>query len=96
MTAEDRLSALLSEGRGPARDVAFEAEVMQRVARRELGRAVAGAGVLAGAGAVALWACAPMLAAAIEPAAAILAPGVAVLAVTASLVMFGQGLLRRS
>ncbi|MBP7705505.1 MAG: hypothetical protein KA105_09525 [Caulobacter sp.] len=96
MTAEDRLSAFLNEGRAPARDLAFEAEVMQRVAGRELMRTVAGAGVLAAAGGVVLWAVAPIISTAIEPASATLATPAAILAVTAGMLLFGQRLLRPS
>lgn len=94
MTAEDRLSAFLQEGRGPARDPAFDAEVMQRVARREFARTVAMAGGLAAVGAVALWACAPALSAVLEPAASALAPAAAMLAVTAGLIVLGRSVLR--
>lgn len=96
MTAEDRLSAFLNEDRGPARDLAFELEVMQRVAGRELLRTVGVSALFAGAGGVVLWAVAPMLTPLIEPAAALAAPAAAILTVTAGLVLFGQGMLRRS
>lgn len=96
MTAEDRLSAFLSEGQGPARDLAFEVEVMQRVAGRELLRTLGVAGLFAAAGGVVLWAVAPMLTPVIEPAAALAAPAAAILAVTAGVVLFGQGVLRRT
>lgn len=96
MTAEDRLSAFLQEGRGPARDPAFDAEVMQRVARREFARTVAMAGGAAAAGAVTLWACAPALKVLLEPAASALAPVAAILVVTAGVILFGQSVLRRS
>jgi hypothetical protein len=95
MTAEDRLSAFLNEGRGPARDLTFEVEVMQRVAGRELARAVGVSALFAGAGGVVLWALAPMLFRVIEPVAAVALPVAAILAVTAGMVLFGQGVLRR-
>lgn len=96
MTAEDRLSAFLNEGRGPARDLAFEVEVMQRVAGREFLRTVGVAGLFAMAGGVVLWAVAPLLVPVIEPAAALAAPAAAILTVTAGVLVFGQGLMRRS
>lgn len=96
MTAEDRLSAFLSEGQGPARDLAFEVEVMKRVAGRELLRAVGVSGLFAGAGGIVLWALAPMLTPVIEPAAAFAAPAAAILAATAGLVLFGQGMMQRA
>lgn len=96
MTAEERLSAFLQEGRGPARDPAFDAEVMQRVARREFARTLAMAGGAAAVGAAALWACAPALRVLLEPAASALAPVAAILAVTAGVILFGQSVLRRS
>lgn len=95
MTAEDRLSAFLNEGRAPARDLAFELEVMRRVAGRELMRTVGMAGLFALAAGVVLWALAPLLVPAIEPAASALAPVASVLVVTAGLLLFGQGLIRR-
>lgn len=96
MTAEDKLSAFLNEGRGPDRDVAFELAVLQRVAGRELMRTVGVAGLFALAAGVVLWAVAPVLQPVIEPAAATLAPAGAVLVVTACLVVFSQGLFRRA
>lgn len=95
MTAEDRLSAFLGEGRGPVRDPAFDAEVMQRVARREFARTVTTAAALAASGAAALWACAPALSAVIVPAAADLAPAAAMLALTGVAIVVGQSILRR-
>lgn len=96
MTAEQRLSAFLQAGRGPARDPAFDAEVMQRVARREFARSVTMAGSLAAAGAATLWACAPALDQVIVPAASGLASAGGFLAVTAALILFGRSLLRRT
>ena len=83
MTAEQRLSAFLREGRGPDRDPVFTAEVMRQVARRELGVRLGTSAVLAVAAAIGLWACAPILNAVLVPMAQTLPPVAALLTLTA-------------
>ena len=90
MTAEQRLSAFLQEGRGPEQDPVFTAEVMRQVARRELAVQLAASAVLAAAAAVGLWACAPILNAVIEPMALTLPPVAALLTLTAVFVLVVQ------
>lgn len=92
MTAEQRLSAFLQEARGPEQDPVFAAEVMRRVAQRELMTSLGTSAVLAAAAAVGLWAVAPALSAVIEPVARTLAPAAALLTVTAAFVLFAQNL----
>jgi hypothetical protein len=99
MSPEDRLAAFLSEEPMPARpaaDALFVAEVMQQVARRELGVKLAtGATTALAAGAV-LWACSPVLNLAVGVLAPALAQtaGILVLVATVSL-LGGQMLARR-
>ena len=90
MTAEQRLSAFLQEGRGPEQDPVFAAEVMRQVARRELAVQLAASAVLAAAAAVGLWACAPLLNAVLEPIALSLPPVAALLTLTAVFVLVTQ------
>lgn len=90
MTAEQRLSAFLQEGRGPDRDPVFTTEIMRRVARRELGYRLATSAVLAAAAAVGLWACAPILNAVLVPMAHTLPPVAALLTLTAVFVLVTQ------
>lgn len=90
MTAEQRLSAFLQEGRGPEQDPVFAAEVMRRVARQELKTQLATSAVIATAAAVVLWACAPILNTVIEPMALTLPPVAALLTLTAVFVLVIQ------
>ena len=90
MTAEQRLSAFLQEGRGPERDPVFTAEVLRQVAQRELKAQLAVSAVIAAAAAVGLWACAPVLNAIIEPMALTLPPVAALLTLTAVFVLISQ------
>lgn len=92
MTAEQRLSAFLQEGRGPEQDPVFAAEVLRQVARRELVVRLATSAVLAAAAAVGLWACAPILNAVIEPMALALPPVAAALTLTAVFVAISRNL----
>jgi len=92
MTAEQRLSAFLQEGRGPEQDPVFAAEVMRQVASRELAFRLATSAVLATAAAVGLWASAPVLTAVIEPMARALPPVAALLTLTAVFVLMSQNL----
>ena len=99
MTSEDRLAAFLGEDLAPSRpavDQMFVAEVMQQVARRELGvRLASGAATALAAGAV-LWACSPVLDLAVRTLAPALSPTAGILTlVAAASVLGGQMLARR-
>jgi hypothetical protein len=96
MTPDDKIAAFLGAARPAAAEPAFNTAVMERLARREFARSLGMAAVLATAGGVALWATAPVLAQALEPMAQALATGVGILVVTASLLAFGDGVLRRA
>jgi hypothetical protein len=95
MTPEDRLSAILNADRPPARDLAFEAAVMQRVFGRRLVATLVTVGSLAAALGVVLWALAPLLTPMIEAIGALLGPVVATLTLGAAALAFGRGLLSR-
>jgi hypothetical protein len=92
MTAEQRLSAFLQEARGPEQDPVFAAEVMRRVAQRELMTGLATSAVLATAAAFGLWASAPALSLLIEPVSRMVSPVAAVLTLTAVCVVISQNL----
>jgi hypothetical protein len=92
MTAEQRLSAFLQEGRGQEQDPVFTAEVARRVARREMLIGLTNSAVFALAAAVVLWACAPALSALIEPVSRMLAPAAAVLTLTIAFLVISQNL----
>lgn len=99
MTSEDRLAAFLGEELAPSRpavDQLFVAEVMQQVARRELGVTLASAAATALAAGAVLWACAPVLNLAVQSLAPALAPTAGILAlVAAASLLGGQILVRR-
>jgi hypothetical protein len=95
MTPEDRLSAFLNADRPPARDLAFEAVVMQRVFGRRLVATLMTVGALAAALGVVLWALAPLLTPLIESIGALLGPVAAALTLGAAALVFGRGLLSR-
>jgi hypothetical protein len=99
MTSEDRLAAFLGGDVAPSRpvvDQVFVAEVMQRVARRELGVKLASAAATALAAGAVLWACAPVLNLAVANLAPALVPVGGILAlVAAASLMGGQILARR-
>lgn len=98
MTPEDRLAAFLAEDdapRRPAVDALFVAEVMQRVARRELGVKLASAAATALAAGVVLWACAPVLNMAVHTVVPALVPTVGVLAFALTLTLLGDRMLTR-
>lgn len=83
MTPEDRLNAFFAEATPPVRDLAFQAGVAERVARR---RAFATVGALIPwtiAAIVLCWALGPMLAPAVEGLGQTLAPAAAILGLTA-------------
>ncbi|MBI1406092.1 MAG: hypothetical protein GC145_08205 [Caulobacter sp.] len=96
MTPDEKLAAFFDAGRPPVAEPAFNAAVMERVARRELvGALVTGAG-LAVSGGVVLWATAPILATALEPLSQSLLTGTGLLVATLSLVALGERLLRKA
>lgn len=93
MSPDDRIAAFLTAAR-PAAEPAFDAAVMRRVARKAFIRSLATLGGFSAVGALALWAAAPVLATALEPAAQSLATGAAVLMVTLSLLAAGERVFR--
>ncbi|MGR4866470.1 hypothetical protein [Caulobacter sp. LARHSG274] len=99
MSPEDRLAAFLSEDAVPVRpsvDAVFVAEVMQRVARRELYAKLMSGAVTAAAAGVVLWACAPVLNLAVQTLAPALAPAAGILCLAAAATLLsGQMLVRR-
>lgn len=96
MTPDEKLAAFFDAGRPSAEAPAFNAGVMERVARRELVRALVNVGALALGGGVALWAAAPVLATALEPLSQSLLTGAGLLVATLSLVGLGERMLRRA
>jgi len=98
MTPEDRLAAFLAADAAPARptvDAAFVAEVMQRVARRELQLKLASAAVTAAAAGAVLWACAPVLDLAVHALAPVLLPAAGILTLAAAAGLLGAQVLTR-
>lgn len=98
MTPEEKLGALLHADAAPARDLAFSAAVMTRVARRRAWLTAAASLPWAMSAGVALWALHPMLrlpaeAFAGDPSGALATAG-AILATTAVL-LCGAGLVTR-
>lgn len=82
MTPDDKLSAFFAEASPPARDLGFQAEVAQRIARR---RAIATVVALIPwtIAAISLcWALGPLLAPFVLEFSQLLAPAVAILALT--------------
>jgi hypothetical protein len=98
MSPEDRLASFLSEDAAPARptvDAVFVAEVLQKVARRELGvKLASGATTALAAGAV-LWACSPVLNLAVGALGPALAPTASVLVLVATVTLLGGQMLSR-
>lgn len=83
MTPEDKISAFFAETAPPARDLSFQAEVAERIARR---RAIATVVALIPwtiAAITLCWALGPLLAAFVIGFSQTLAPAVAILALTA-------------
>jgi hypothetical protein len=98
MTPEDRLAAFLSADAAPARptvDAAFVAEVMQRVARRELHLKLASTAMTAVAAGAVLWACAPVLNLAVQTLAPVLLPAAGILTLAAAASLLGVQVLTR-
>lgn len=98
MTPEETLAALLAEDEAPARDPAFTAAVMARVARRRAWFATLASAPMAVATAVVLWALHPLLRWPAKPFAGLvmegLAPAAATLGMTVSMVLAARLLLR--
>jgi len=101
MTPEERLAAFLSEDDAPSRPAStavnalFVAEVMQRVARRELAVTLASAATTALAGGAVLWACAPVLDLAVRTLAPALTPTAGILTLVAAASLLGGRMLAR-
>lgn len=81
MTPEDKLNRLFAAQTPPKRDLAFEAEVAERVARRRAWATVGALAPWAVAATVILWALAPLMAPLGQAMGAALAPVLAVLAI---------------
>lgn len=96
MNLDDQLSAFLGETPKQSRADVFTAEVMKRVERQVFLDQLKTAAVGAGAVALALWACAPALDAAVLAIAPNLAPVAAILAFAGAVVITGgPGVWRR-
>lgn len=93
--ADRALAAFFAEASPPARDLAFEARVAGKIARR---RAMATVGALVPwtiAASVLLWALGPLLAPVVESLAETLAPAATILALTVLTVVMGGAAGRR-
>jgi len=98
MTSDHRLAAFLGADAASARptvDALFVAEVMQRVARRELRVRLASAAVTAVASGAVLWACAPVLNLAVQTLAPVLLPAAGMLTLAAATGLLGVQMLAR-
>lgn len=103
MSPEDRLAAFLSEDDAPVRrapastatDTVFVAEVMQRVAQRELAVTLASAAVTALAAGAVLWACSPVLDLAVRSLSPALTPIAGILTLVAAASLLGGQMLAR-
>lgn len=95
MTPDEKIAAFLAADRPAEPDLAFDAVVMQRVAVHAFARSLTLAALGAAAAGVALWASAPVLMAALEPASQALSTGVGVLVATVSILGLGQAVARR-
>jgi hypothetical protein len=89
--ADDRLAALFAADLPPARDPVFQAQVLERVARRRFQDEFVMLSGLCGLGAVLLWAIWPVVAPAIEAVSRSLAPGLIWLVVAASILALTSG-----
>lgn len=81
---DDRLKALFAQDEPPARDPAFSAAVMERLARRRWLHELAFLGSMSVAGALGLWASWPVLEPALTVLSGRLAPAAVALALTVS------------
>jgi hypothetical protein len=96
MNLDDQLCAFLGETPRQSRADIFTAEVMKRVEAQAFLERLKGIVLGAGAIALALWACAPALNAAVSTIAPSLAPTASVLALVAAVVIAGgPGVWRR-
>jgi hypothetical protein len=94
--ADDRLKALFALDEPPARDPAFSAAVVERLARRRCLQDCAFLGALSGLGGVALWALWPVLHPALVAVSDRLAPSAWALALAFSAVAILGGLGERA
>ena len=103
MSPEDRLAAFLSRDDTPVRhapastavDAVFVAELMQRVARRELNVKLVSAAVTALAAGAVLWACSPVLDLAVRTLTPALTPTAGILTLVAAASLLGGQMLTR-
>jgi hypothetical protein len=101
MSPEERLAAFLSEDNTPApraavaADTVFVAEVMQRVARRELAVTLISTATTALAAGAVLWVCAPVLDLAVRTLAPALTPTAGILTLVAAASVLGGRMLAR-
>lgn len=92
MTENDAtLSAFFAASEPPARDHAFQAEVMARVARRRFQRELALIGGLSLLGGAVLWALAPVISPVLQSLGQELVPAAAALAVVMALSLMVTG-----
>ncbi len=82
MTPEDKLAVFFAEPTPPVRDLAFQAAVAQRIARRRAFATVAALIPWTIAAVVLCWAIGPMLAPVIDGLGRVLAPAAAILVLT--------------
>ncbi|WP_298163181.1 hypothetical protein [Brevundimonas sp.] len=82
MTPEERLNAFFAEARPPVRDLAFQARVAERVARRRAFATVAALIPWTIAAIVLCWVLGPMMAPVVEGLGRTLAPAAAILGLT--------------
>lgn len=95
MKPDDKLAALFAEQAPPARDLAFSAAVMERVARRRAWARVGAAAPWAVSGCLVAWALQPVLSPSVEVLAqALVLPG-AVLGAAAVMALTGLMAARR-
>lgn len=90
--ADDHLKALFAHDEPPPRDPAFQAAVMQRLAKRRCLQDLAFLGGVSALGAVAMWALWPILQPVLTAISGPLAPGAATLAAALSAVAILGGL----
>lgn len=93
-TADEKIAAFLGAARPERAETAFNAAVLERVAKRELFRSLGAVGGVAALGGLVLWASAPALAAIAVPVTQSLTLGGAVLVVTFSLLALGERTIR--
>lgn len=94
MNADDRIRAAFAAEEPPARDLAFTAAVMERVARRRLWRSLLLLAAPLVAATAVLWAAAPALAPLAEDMLAALQPAIGMLVTALFLGLAGARILR--